>query len=565
MNAVNALLIQPWPYLAVAALAAVTGWYAWKQPHRPGTRYFRWLAGVWLACELTVALQTVFQAEEARYILWVAFCSLTLLSAPLDLMVVLEYIGSEKWLARRGLHLLFLPALLWGVAGLMMPSQFNVIEYHFGYPVILALGLVRLGFYSYISILFLIRIAVLFASLVRASAFRVPILLLILSQTVPIAVYAAIDPRQLAVSPIQVTIVSFGFSILAYCVVLYVFRFLQVIPVARNQVIAHIPYSLIVLDAENRLVDFNAAARALPGLPDKMPLRQAASRALAGWWDRLAPMVGLQPISQDMVVPSGHGTRIFRVVSLPLLQAGGWRMGQVFLLEDVTAARQEQQMLATLHEREFLARELHDSIGQVLSFASIKVAAARKLLADGKLATADDQLAHLESLVAEAHADVREYILNLRTAPIAEKPFFAALRQYLEGFRQNYAIQVNLSIGPGVDEGVFAPGVQIQLFRILQQAFSNARKHAETDCVRVSFEREDSLVRIRVEDQGKGFDLQQAAGAAGGHFGLRFMRERAEQVGGSLRVESVPGKGTCVEVIVPVTGCGETGREADGK
>ena len=92
----------------------------------------------------------------------------------------------------------------------------------------------------------------------------------------------------------------------------------------------------------------------------------------------------------------------------------------------------------------------------------------------------------------------------------------------------------------------------MQLFRILQEAFSNARKHAETDCVRVLFELEGGLLCMRIQDNGKGFDPDRAAEAGSSHFGLRFMRERAEQLGGSLRVDSAPGEGTCVEVVVPV-------------
>ena len=129
--------------------------------------------------------------------------------------------------------------------------------------------------------------------------------------------------------------------------------------------------------------------------------------------------------------------------------------------------------------------------------------------------------------MADAHADLREYILNLRIAPNGEKPFFPTLRQYLDGFHQNYGIRVDVSIGAGVDERLFAPDAQMQLFRILQEAFSNARKHAETNCVQISFELQGSLVRIRIQDDGKGFDPAQPP-IGDGHFGLKFMRERAE-------------------------------------
>ena len=219
---------------------------------------------------------------------------------------------------------------------------------------------------------------------------------------------------------------------------------------------------------------------------------------------------------------------------------------------------EQQRALAASQEHEFLAHELHDSIGQVLGFASLKIGAARKLIADGKLDSADDQLANMENVMADAHADVREFIFNLRTAPTGKKVFFLAIQDYLDNFRKNYSIQVDISIGSGLGEDILAPQVQFQLFRILQEALSNAHKHASTNHVNVSFGMTDSRVRMRVQDNGKGFDPLRAAGAGSGHFGLNIMRERAESLGGNLWVQSAPGEGTCVEVEMPAGGKVET-------
>ena len=244
-------------------------------------------------------------------------------------------------------------------------------------------------------------------------------------------------------------------------------------------------------------------------------------------------------------------------------------MGYLLMLHDVTEEQrvqaqvlEQQRTLAMLREREQLARELHDGIGQVLGFASLKLAAARKLIADDRVAKADDQLAHLECVMVDAHADVREHILNLRTAPTVEKPFFAALQQFVDGYRQNYGMQVEVAVGAGLDDGVLPPEAQVQLFRILQESFSNARKHAQASRVRVSFDLAADWLRMRVEDDGQGFDPQQQARAGQDHFGLRFMRERAEQLNGRLDVSSAPGRGTCVEVAVPVRDGAEARKEA---
>lgn len=237
------------------------------------------------------------------------------------------------------------------------------------------------------------------------------------------------------------------------------------------------------------------------------------------------------------------------------------RVGDRFYIigvdRDITESRQtqaqileQQRIVATLSERERLARELHDSLGQVLGFASLKLGAARKLVTDGKLEKADDQMAHLESVLSDAHSDVREYILNLRTAPNNDQPFFATVCHYLDGFRQNYGIQVLLSLDEGLGQSPFPPEAQVQVFRILQEALSNARRHSQAHCVQVSFAAEKDLVRMVIQDDGEGFDVTQPAGD--GHYGLRFSRERAEGMGGRLSVDSAPGQGTRLTLEVPV-------------
>jgi len=122
-----------------------------------------------------------------------------------------------------------------------------------------------------------------------------------------------------------------------------------------------------------------------------------------------------------------------------------------------------------LNEREQLARELHDSLGQVLGYTTLRMEATRKLIADGKLASADDHLVQMEHIVADAHADVREYILDLHTAPTDQQPFFSTLQYYLDGFLKNYGIRVDLSTGAGVKDMILSPDAQMQLFPLFKK------------------------------------------------------------------------------------------------
>jgi signal transduction histidine kinase len=230
-------------------------------------------------------------------------------------------------------------------------------------------------------------------------------------------------------------------------------------------------------------------------------------------------------------------------------------VGRLLLLHDVTEQKraqaqllEQQRALAMLHERERLARELHDSIGQTLGFAGFQLEAASKLVQDGQSVSAITQINRLAGIVCEAHDDLREYILDLHSTPAAQQPFFTALRRYLKGYTNNYSIQATLSIDERLGEEPFSLDDRMEVYRILQEALSNARKHAQARCVQVSFTLDEDCLRMTIQDDGAGFDPSQSPGE--GHFGLRFMHERAEQIGGVLRVDSAPGGGTQVNLEI---------------
>jgi len=176
------------------------------------------------------------------------------------------------------------------------------------------------------------------------------------------------------------------------------------------------------------------------------------------------------------------------------------------------------------------------------------------LVSDGRNAAAVAQLDRLAEIIRESHADVREYILNLHATPAPELAFFTALQNYLHGFSSNYEIQTLLSLDDQLDAEPYPPEVRMQVFRILQEALSNARKHGRAHCIQVSFSLEGDFVRMTVQDDGAGFDQTQVAAGGNGHFGLQFMQERAEMLGGGLVVTSKPGQGTRVEVLAPYQG-----------
>lgn len=241
----------------------------------------------------------------------------------------------------------------------------------------------------------------------------------------------------------------------------------------------------------------------------------------------------------------------------PLKDRSDLLLGYLLLLHDVTEQRraqaqflEQQRALAALRERDRVARELHDGLGQVLGYVKMQAQAARERLAQGQEAAADNDLEQLVTVAQDAHADVREYILSARSGT-SEPGLLPALRQYLQRFGETYKIRTALILPPELTDGAFEATVEAQLLRIIQEALTNARKHERAQCVQVSICLEDSRAQIIVQDDGAGFDPTLLATAEGQKYGLGFMRERAEEVGGSVEIHSAPGAGTRVIIYVP--------------
>lgn len=213
---------------------------------------------------------------------------------------------------------------------------------------------------------------------------------------------------------------------------------------------------------------------------------------------------------------------------------------------------QQVQDVAVVQERERIARELHDGIGQVLGYVITQTLALKKLLADGQLTRAAGELASVEAMARELYADVREGILGLRTAPHRDGGLIPALRSYVERYAEASGLDVTLHVAPEVESIRLSAAAEIQLSRIIQEALSNVRRHARATAASVSFRRHAGGLRVEVADDGQGFDPTRPRSSGWPRFGLQTMRERAESIGGTMTIETAPGQGTRVIVGVPL-------------
>lgn len=211
---------------------------------------------------------------------------------------------------------------------------------------------------------------------------------------------------------------------------------------------------------------------------------------------------------------------------------------------------EQQRTVATFEERERMARELHDGIGQTLGYVNVQAQAAQTLLEKNQPEAAQKNLVGLVQVAQDAHANLRHYILGLRDSVAPQRNFYQALQSYLNSFHQAWGIETIFSPPQG-ELPVLPVAVEDQLLHIVQEALANIRKHTEARRVEVLIALRPGEMTLIISDNSHGFDPLLAPGAEKEHFGLSIMRERAEQVGGRMEIRSVVGRGTQVFVYTP--------------
>jgi len=570
-----------WLPLVVAVFLVATGFYAWRHRDVPGGKPFLAISAITVPIVLSIALEAAAVAPETRLAHQKLQFILMFAGVIPVACMVLDYAFPGRWLTRRNLVLLSVPFLICLVLVVIDDSRlmWRAPEANASGELVLHFAPAGAIVAAYGVAMFLFNAAVFIYVFIRSPQHRWPVVLMLLGQFGTRVVFLLDTAHLPALSSVDLSLVIVFAAWTGYAIALFGFRILDPLPLARQAVIEQMQAGVVVFDRTWRVASLNPAAEKLLGI---------ARRAARGkTWGQVMPQGEPQPPSGNAHSPggatelpkmsfgAGAQARHTAPVLSELLDFRGLPLGHMLMLHDVTEeqraraqALEQGRSLAALRERERLARELHDSTGQVLGYAGLQLEVILDRITDAlaalpagegagataHLVEAEDHATRLGRILEEAHADVREHILNLRLAPSDQRPFFATLRHYLDGYCQNYGIQAELSVGVGVDESRLDAPTQTELFRIIQEALSNARKHAEASRVQITLEALDGRLQMRVEDNGRGFDPAQAMGDGDGHYGLRTMHERAEQLGGQLSVRSAPGAGTCVIADLPIGG-----------
>ncbi len=211
-----------------------------------------------------------------------------------------------------------------------------------------------------------------------------------------------------------------------------------------------------------------------------------------------------------------------------------------------------QLLHAQERERHRLALELHDDLGQSLMVLKMQIRGIEKVLTPGQWQIkqqCDQTLAYLTAVVD----NVRRLSRDLRPSILEDLGLSAALRVLADEFRKYYEVELSLDMDDIGD--LFSREEEINIFRIFQECLTNIAKHARASRVAIAIKRQDGRVAFRVEDNGRGFDLEGAltADRASRGLGLSALEERVHMLGGALEIRSQQDRGTTIAFTVPLT------------
>ena len=218
------------------------------------------------------------------------------------------------------------------------------------------------------------------------------------------------------------------------------------------------------------------------------------------------------------------------------------------IIEHIRLQDQAEQ-LAVLEERQRLARELHDSVTQALYSVTLYADAARMAFSAKKWDALETNLQEVRNMAREAMYDMRLLVFELRPFMLETEGLVPVLRARLAAVEDRAGLKTEVLVD---GERRLPIGIEEELYRIAQEGLNNVVKHAAAKQVRIHIQYDQDSVWLEMVDDGLGFDTKTADQSGG--FGLQGIKERVLRLGGSLKIESVPRKGTRLSVRVPIKG-----------
>lgn len=549
-----------WPSILSATLLLALAVFGARRRNMPGVTAFV-MANLFAVAWAMGSVMEIAATTLATRIFWVKFQAVWMLpSSTAMTCFVLEYVWPGRWLNRRNMILLSIPPLL--LLGMILTDhRFHLMWRSFNPD---GSAFSQLGPGSWIGIIYsyglvFLNIGLLAWLFLRSPLHRWPVAIMLTGHIV-FRILFFMHRANFIHFDFPLDLIGLAFLALTYAIALYGFRIFDPVPLARQVAIQQLRDGMLVLDSQNQVVNLNPAAERILGAS----IKQVKGKVITKLLPNILQSGSLQPDLSafqnpiEIILDLGAESRSYELNFSPLKDFRGLSVGHLLILHDVTEQRryqmqvlEQQRALATLNERERLAHELHDELAQDLALINLQAQLVSGLLEAGQAEQAQSQLQILAEAAREAQVDVRAEISKLSRRITQEHGLPGALKQYIDTFRQTYGIETELVL-PEEDQTIsIPPMVEVQLLRITQEAFTNIRKHARAKLARVALTQEPECLKLVIEDDGMGFDPQSLP-VNHQSFGLGVMSARAQELNGQVEVQSRPGSGTRVTVIIPM-------------
>jgi two-component system sensor histidine kinase DegS len=196
-------------------------------------------------------------------------------------------------------------------------------------------------------------------------------------------------------------------------------------------------------------------------------------------------------------------------------------------------------------ERQRLSRQMHDGPAQALSNFILQTEIAMRLL-DVDPSQARDELSNLKMSAMGTFQKVRNFIFELRPMMLDDLGLIPTIRRYADTFKEQTGLDVNVTISG--NERRLESYLEVMVFRAIQELLGNAARHSQASLIKINVDLTDDLIRVSVDDNGKGFDVDASQEQ---NLGLKLIRERTEMLGGTFEIDSATGKGTRIMFSLP--------------
>ncbi len=518
-------------------LALGLAFFVFKSPYNRCSRWVGWImvASAWWS--LTNLGELLAHTLAVR-IFWSKLHYLGAVSVPvLMLLFVLEYCNQTRWLTRRFLPLYwivpvitlilvwtnewhnliwdgFTPQLAGNVVIMLYdhgPAYWVMISYFYG-CVLAAIGL-------------LIRLAWQQQSIYRRQAFFL-ILIILLPWLGEIVYNARLLPG------LDFTVFGLTLAGLLLAWNFGYFNMLNLMPIAIDRVFAEMQYAVMVLDSQERLVNFNPAAEKILNLSAAAIGRPLAGNLLTGF----APSVR-QAVQFEVDWP-GPPPRLLEVTASPMADNRNQVIGHLIMCHDITEYRQSQEKLwlrqldvALLEERQVVSRKLHQETRQVFQEVATLAHNATRLLEDDQPAAVSVMLARMGETIYNADADIDQFVQQNRyrngSVPSAQD-FFKILAEFIDYFSQTRNLPVIFTYPNLPASRLLTSPAQIQLLWVIQQALATPQQSSPTAPMQIIISHSEGWVQTVITQLGE-------------HTLSPLLQQRINSVGGSIELRTVPG------------------------